>query len=178
MTVLPPMNDPEKVDVLVSAHLQRALDSQRGRAVAAFRERMKAEGAGRAASGNVSFEEARRRSMWHLRMWAGAASGLAACLAVVVTIQFVRRPEGGVEANNGHVGPSVAVQAASVPVMDQVELSREVDGGTQMLADQTPVRVVREQRLKQRQWFDANEKATYQVTEPVEQVGYVRIQPY
>ncbi len=61
--------------------------------------------------------------------------------------------------------------------MDQVELSREVDGGTRVLDDQTPVRIVREQQLKQMQWFDPNEKATYSVTEPVEKVGYVRLQP-
>jgi hypothetical protein len=169
------MSEPDKVEQLVSGHLQRTLESQRGRAVAAFREQMKAGGV---AGEPLSFEEERRRSVRALRMWAGAASLMAACLAVVVTLQFVRHQGGGTETGNVNSGQSVAAQPVSVPMMDQVELSRELDGGTRLLQDQTPVRVVRQQRLLQKQWFDPNEKATYRVTQPVEQVGYVRIQPY
>ena len=173
MTVLPPMNDPDKVDLLVSAHLQKTLDSQRGRAVAAFREHLKSA-AQNTDSNPMSFEaEARRRSMRMLRIWAGAASALAACLALVVALQFVNHPDAGI-ATSGR--PAINVTPASL-VMDQLELSREVDGGTRVLDDQTPVRIVREQQLKQMQWFDPNEKATYSVTDPVEQVGYVRLQP-
>ncbi len=173
MTVLPPMNDPDKVDLLVSAHLQKTLDSQRGRAVAAFREHLKSA-AQNADDNPLSFEaEAHRRSMRMLRIWAGAASVLAACLALVVTLQFVQHPDTSIALRPN---PGLNVTPASV-VMDQVELSREVDGGTSVLDDQTPVRIVREQQLKQMQWFDPTEKATYSVTEPVEKVGYVRLQP-
>jgi hypothetical protein len=175
MTVLPPMNDPDKVDLLVSAHLQKTLDSQRGRAVASFREKLKAGGAFPARDDSMSFEaEARRRSVRMLRIWAGTASALAACLALVVTLEFVQRPAGEITDKPSNV---LNVTPTNAPVMDQVELSREVDGGTSVLDDQTPVRIVREQRLKQMQWFDPNEKATYSVTEPVEKVGYVRLQP-
>jgi hypothetical protein len=171
MTVLPPTNSPppDKVEQLVSEHLQRTLESQRGRAVAAFRAQMKAGGV---APGVIGFDEARRASVRMLRIWAGAASALAACLAIVVTMQYVRQPE------ISGSGRPATVQQASAPMMDQVELSREVDGGTRMLQDDTPVQVVREQTLRQTQWFDPNEKATYSVTEPIEKVGYVRIQPY
>ncbi|HUO10515.1 MAG TPA: hypothetical protein VM008_19580 [Phycisphaerae bacterium] len=173
MTVFPPMNEPDKADVLISAHLQKKLDTQRGRAGAAFREKMRREGEGEA--GTHSLERARRQSVRMLRVWAGTASALAACLAMVVTIQFLRQQSAG-----GVTAParSIPVQQASVGVMDQVELSREVDGGTRILEDQTPVRVVREEQLRQTQWFDPSEKATYQMTEPIEKVGYVRIQPY
>lgn len=70
------------------------------------------------------------------------------------------------------------ISNVSASVMDQTELSRDLDGGTTTLQDNTPVRVVRQQTLRQTHWFDPNEKATYSVTEPVEKVGYVRIQPY
>jgi hypothetical protein len=175
MTVLPPMNDPDKVDLLVSAHLQKTLESQRGRAVASFREKVKSGAASPASDDSMSFEaEARRRSMRMLRIWATTASALAACLALVVTLELVQRSSGG---NSQKTPIGLTVTPASASVMDQVELSREVDGGTSELDDQTPVRIVREQRLKQMQWFDPNEKATYSVTEPVEKVGYVRLQP-
>ena len=173
MTVLPPMNEPDKVDALISAHLQKKLDPQRGRAVAAFREKMRRADEGDA--GTLSFEQARQQSLRMLRVWAGTASALAACLAMVVTIQYLR------EQNPGLVAPGRGIpvqQASSVPVMDEVELSREVDGGTRILQDQTPVRVVRQEQLRQTKWFDPREQATYQMTEPIEKVGYVRIQPY
>ena len=41
-----------------------------------------------------------------------------------------------------------------------------------------PVRIVQQQTLRQSQWFDPNEKATYRVTQPVETVNYQQIQPY
>lgn len=167
MTVLPPMNDPDKVEQLVSAHLQKALDGQRGRAMAAFREQINCGGVPNMPR---SFEEEKRKMMRSLRIWAGAAAAMAACLAVVVTLQ---RSPGDTE------NPSVvAPQQVSVPIIDQVELSRNVDAGTQLLPDQTPVRVVKQQTLKQTRWFDESERATYEITEPVERVGYERIQPY
>ena len=168
MTVLPPIN-PDKVEQLIGEHLQRTLEPQRGRAVAAFRAQTKAGGV---APSVIHFDEARRDSIRMLRIWAGAASALAACLAVVVTLQHVRQPE------TMRTEKPATVQEASVPIMDQVELSRDVDDGTRMLQDDTPVQVVREQTLRQTQWFDPQEKATYSVTEPIEKVGYVRIQPY
>ncbi|MGN6369550.1 MAG: hypothetical protein ACTHN5_14930 [Phycisphaerae bacterium] len=173
MTVLPPMNDPDKVDALVSAHLQKTLDAQRGRAVNAFRQHVHSNAQN---PDPLSFEaQARRRSIRMLRVWAGAASALAACLALVVTLQFLHTTDNPLPAPTEH--QDLPLTPAGVPVMDQVELSREVDGGTQVLDDQTPVRIVRQQQLKQMQWFDPTEKATYSVTEPIEKVGYVRLQP-
>jgi hypothetical protein len=61
--------------------------------------------------------------------------------------------------------------------MDEVVYSRDLDGGTVVIED-LPMRVVRQQTVRQREWFDANERATYRVVEPVERVGYVRVQPY
>lgn len=169
MTVLPP-NPPDRVEQAVSAHLQRTLDTQRGRAVAAFREKMQ--------SGTLSFDRERQRSVWKLRMWAGAASALAACMALVLTLQAVHGP--GNPAGPARLQPAGrlgALRQIDSPRMDQVELSRDLDGGVAQLPDETPVHVVREQTLRQTQWFDPADNATYSLTQPVEKVGYVRIQP-
>ena len=116
MTVLPPMNDPDKVDLLVSAHLQKTLDSQRGRAVAAFREHLKSGGRNCRDDNPMSFEaEARRRSMRMLRIWAGTASALAACLALVITLQFVHYPDTGEIAHQTNVRPSTSPTARAIP---------------------------------------------------------------
>lgn len=178
MTVMPPTS-PDKIEQAVSAHLAKALDGQRGRAAAAFRAQVASEEVGGDAYSFARAAEA--RGMQSLKIWAGATSVLAACLAVVVTVQMVSRsgservvPFPGAEMSHGDPN----VMNVSSPMMDQVELSRDVDGGTAMLQDNTPVRVVRQQTLRQTQWFDPNEKATYRMVEPGERVGYVRMQPY
>ena len=106
-----------------------------------------------------------------MEWWAGAASAIAACLAVLVTAQYVMRP-----ANVGGGGATVVKDAG--PVVDQVTFTRDVDGGTVVLDGQTPARVVRQQTVRKTEWFDPKEKATYQVTEPIEKVDYVPVRPY
>src|SRR5579884_2454676 len=83
MTVLPPTN-PDKLEQLVSEHLQKTLDSQRGRAVAAFRDQVKNGG-----PAPLSFDTERRKYMRRLKIWAAAASAMAASLALMITIQHV-----------------------------------------------------------------------------------------
>jgi len=106
-----------------------------------------------------------------LKWWAGAASALAACLAVVVTLQFSLKP---------NAAPRIEPRATAVtapPSVDQITFTRDVDGGTVVLDDATPLRVVRQQTVHKTQWFDPAENATFSVTEPVERVGYVRLRP-
>jgi hypothetical protein len=168
MTVLPPTN-PDKIDQAVTAHLVRTLDRQRGRAALAFRAQIGGEGR------SHSFERAQEMRSW--RWWAGAASALAACVALVVTLQFVGHSGTGAQFTGSR--PEVAgMGGMGAPAMDQVELSRDVDGGTVVLDDQTPVHVVREQTLRQTQWFDPREQANYSITQPVERVNYVPMQAY
>ncbi len=181
MTTMPPTH-PDRIEQAVSGHLAQALDGQRGRAAAAFRAHIASEPLG-AAPASLSFEQARKaadREMRTLKIWAGVASALAACLAVVITMQSISHPA---QSGGPFPGPMATthdpnISNVSASVMDQTELSRDLDGGTTTLQDNTPVRVVRQQTLRQTHWFDPNEKATYSVTEPVEKVGYVRIQPY
>jgi hypothetical protein len=145
---------------VVRAATAEGLERQRGRAAAAFRERIQ----------NAEFRKAgRAEAPLAMKIWAGTASALAACLTVVLTAQFVTSPP--------QAHPEVAL-TPRVPVVDQVMYTRNVDGGTIVLDDQTPVRVVKQQQIKQTEWFDAQEKARYSVTQPVETVQYQRVQPY
>jgi hypothetical protein len=175
----------------VRKHLAKTLDSQRGRAAAAFRAAV-ASGEDNPPAIPLSDERNRIQSVRTLKIWATAASALAACLAVIVTLQVLSHPVDGNKnqpngiATSGSIPPNHGTPLtpdANVPLMDQVELSREVDGGTALVQDNNngpamPVRVVRQQTLRQSQWFDPNEKATYRVTQPVETVNYQQIQPY
>ncbi len=180
MTVLPP-TQPDPMEDVVRKHLMKALEGQRGRAGVAFQQAILR------ADGGI-----RKKNLSALKLWATMTSAIAAGLAVMITLQMVAHSGEKIKngANLNGTGQSVSkgggtplVADGSVPVMDQVELSREVDGGTAMVQDDgngpaTPVRVVRQQTLRQSQWFDPNEKATYQVTQPVETVNYQQIQPY
>ena len=98
----------------------------------------------------------------------------------MLTAQFVMRPlagGGGGAAPAGLAGGTPVVSNPA-PVMDQVTFTRDLDGGPVLLDDQTPARMVRQQTLRKTQWFDPQEKATYSVTEPIEKVGYVPLQPF
>ena len=150
--------DDQALGRVVRGAVAEGLEHQRGRALSAFRARS---------------QKPEARSQKVLKLWAGAASAMAACLAVVVTSQFLMGPPSG---NHGKDNSTVA--NSSEAVVDQVTYTRNVDGGMVMLDDQTPARMVRQQTVKRTQWFDPREKAMYRVTEPVEKVGYVKVLPY
>ena len=150
------------------------LERQRGRAAAAFQQALEdpAFRMGR-PTGDAAATGGHDREMRRLKLWAGLASVLAACLAVVVTLQFSMTPHGGSATPTDH-GQLIATP---LPVMDQVTFTRNLAGPTVVQDDGTPMRVVRQQTLRRTQWFDPAEHATYSVTEPVERVGYVRLRP-
>jgi hypothetical protein len=180
MTVYP-HEPPPPIDTLVSASLKATLDPQRGRAAAAFRAHL-AQTAAPPAPAPIPISAGRRtdvvprRALWY---WAGVPSLLAACLAVVVTLQFVNNAP---PATSERAGPSAVRPAGTIafdtPHLNQYEASRDVNDGVAMLDDHTPVRVIRRQGVRHLQWEDPSDHATYSLTEPVEKVGYVRIQPY
>ena len=129
MTVLPPTK-PDPMEEAVSKHLAKALDGQRGRAGAAFRAAVAFGEEGPPAI-LLSDERNRIRNMRTLKIWATAASALAACLAVMVTLQVVSHPIDGPKKQPGTIATGNPVTVSpTVSQMDQVELSREVDGGT------------------------------------------------
>ena len=62
--------------------------------------------------------------------------------------------------------------------LNQFETSRDINGGITVLNDDTPVRVFHRQGMRETQWVDPQDNATYSLTEPVEKVGYIKVQPY
>lgn len=173
MTMTPPNPDSptpgerDEVAGLLTAHLVATLEPQRGRALAAFRL------ASAAPDTSITQGNPRpisRRTLW---LWAGVPSLLAACLALVVTLQFLAGPP----AQPRPILPDSDLAAAPARV-DRIDLSRDVDGGVTFLDDHTPVRMIRHQTLSHIQWVDPRDNATYSVTKPVENVDYVQLQPY
>jgi hypothetical protein len=76
-------------------------------------------------------------------------------------------------------GPGAEMLPSPTIVFNQRETLREVNGGFAVLSDNTPVQIIRRQQTRQTQWVDPGEKAVYSLTEePIENVGYTRIQPY
>jgi hypothetical protein len=157
-----------ELDRVFQTTIGPGLDAQRGRAVAAFAHRMQ-NSEFRTGNAAVVGRIHRAREVRRLKFWAGAASAMAACLAVVVGLQMWMKP--------APLPTRVAAVHPAAPVVDQVEVTRNVDGGT-IVWDDEPMRVVRQQTLRKTQWFDPQEKATYSVVEPVEKVGYERLMPY
>jgi hypothetical protein len=149
-----------QLEHLVKTTVGRGLDRQRGRAAAAFLHTIRAQ--------DVIARIDPARQVRRLKFWASAASAMAACLAVVVGLQLWPKPA---------TPPTEIATTTPAPVVDQVEVTRNVDGGT-IVWDNEPLHVVRQQTLKKTQWFDPQEKATYSVVQPVEKVGYERLLPY
>jgi hypothetical protein len=155
--------NPNNLDYVLQSHLERTLDGQRGKARASFQKLLQAEEKKRAAT---------TRKIW---LWAGIPSALAASFALAIGLLALRNTTDSFS-RDLHVTPGPT--AAMMPVMNQVEVTRNLDAGTGLLPDQTPVHLVREQTLRQTQWVDPQDRATYSVTQPIEKVGYVKIQPY
>jgi len=174
------MREHEQADAVIERAVRntvgRQLDLQQGKSAAAFARMLAgAEGAGHEHGDRRGGMAAPRRAseVWRLRFWAGTASALAACLACVVGLQLWTHA-GSTTKTPTDVG---APAMAAAPVMHQEEFRRDVDAGTIVMED-TPIRVVRQQTVKHTRWFDPQEKATYSVTEPIEKVGYEKLQPY
>jgi hypothetical protein len=124
----------EKFEELLARQLAAELEPQRGRAVAAFKAQLAAEAAERearvVAGGSKRMEswaqrEVSRAGVW---FWAGVPSLVAACLAVVLTLQLTSRP----------VAPGPGNElATSQPVNPPVE-PRAVEGfGSGRMANDT-----------------------------------------
>jgi hypothetical protein len=191
MTIHQPANPaPEpadKLDELLTNHLSVTLEPQRGRALAAFRAQLGDAPQHTPQPIPISRGLVPRRALWY---WAGVPSLVAAGLAVVVTLQTVNRPApvpgpaaqgtGDSTAVNIPAGPtaSVAAPAPGTLVFDQYVTSQDINGGVAVLDGGTPVRVVRQLETRHTQWVDPKDRAVYSLTEePVEKVGYLKIQP-
>jgi hypothetical protein len=159
----------EKFEELITQHLQATLDAQRGKALAAFRQHLARED----AAGNPTptprawrQQEIPRRALW---WWTGVPAAAAAGLAVAVMLQLGPRQGAnpGAIATSGKTGGVVA---------SSVEITQNQTGGI-VVNDNKPMREVRQQIVKQKQWVDPQDHAVYTVTEPTVKVDYVQVQP-
>jgi hypothetical protein len=174
----------EKFEELVSRQLTAELEPQRGKALAAFRAHIAAEGAGPAP-----IPISRGRSGKSLALWAGVPSLIAACVAVAVTLHVVK-PDQPAAIDTG--AKSLAATAPAIPASTPPNVlppnsgtivfdgfvTHDTPGKIVMGQNNVPLREVRHQEIRQRQVFDPRDNSTTIITEPVEKVGYVEVQPY
>jgi hypothetical protein len=153
------------LDRLLTRHLDAQLNPQRGRAAAAFRAHI-------AQTPRSESHEPVTLKFPKMVMY-GVPSLVAASLAILFTLQFVQPPSPGTRTSL----PGTEASAA-IPEVNEVTLTRNVDGGTTTLEDNTPVRIIRQQTYRQTDWVDPQDHASYSVSQPIEKVGYVRLQPY
>ncbi len=169
----------EAVERAVAAHLTAELESQRGRAAEAFRAALAAgvlrtgpEAGPAEENAARSVEAQRRRVRRTVWIWGGIPTALAACVAVAVGLQvFLGQPTTHV-ATGGE--PHLQVAPAA---MEESVWQRDVDGGM-VMGDEGPMKVLKEQTVRQRRWVDPRDGAVYSLTEPGEKVGYVRVKPF
>lgn len=165
-----PATPDDKLEHLLGRHLRAALDGQHGRAGAAFQARRNAQPAIPSATA----------SRWRLRPWLTLAVPLAAA-ACAVLVWYPLTHIGPVTPPSGGGGGTVAVAGAApevAPLLDDVTLTRNLDGGTIVMEDHTPARVLLEQQLHHTQWFDPKEQAVISVTLPEQKIQFVALQPY
>jgi hypothetical protein len=163
----------EKFEELLSEELARQLEPQRGRAGAAFRAQRAAERVAGGSKSKASWarREVTGRGMW---LWMGVPSLLAACLAVVVTPQFVGGPgNGGLNTNGSGVGAGNSGTVAA-----QVEVTRDKPGAVIVEGGQ-PMQEMHQQAIRTVEWMDPAEHARYRITEqPTERVVPVPLPKY
>ncbi len=171
----------EKFEEMISRQLTAELEPQRGKALATFRAHLAAE-----AAAPAPIPIAQGRSRRTLALWAGVPSLMAACIAVVVTLHFAA-PGGSVKnlpkpVNLSPPGGGVGVVVVPTPkptstiVFDGI-VTHDTPGNI-IMNNNMPLREVHHQEIRQTQWLDPTDHSTMTITEPVEKVGYVQVQPY
>ncbi len=164
----------------VAQALAKALEPQRGRAGAAFLAAVR-EGRAEQVSAAIALTRAtkhgdreghlsareQRRAMW---LWGGLPTALAACVAVAVGLEAFLGQPGGLRHGSRVVNAAPAA-------MEENVWTRNVDSGV-VPGDAGPLRVLRQQVVRQRRWVDPRDGAVYTVTEPGEQVNYQAVKPF
>jgi hypothetical protein len=164
----------EKFEELLSEELARQLEPQRGKAAAAFQAQLAAEEAQRAAErerdvagGSKNKQDwARRevapRALW---LWMGVPSLVAACLAVVVTLQFTRGARNDIKSIIANPGTNPSAIVAS-----QTDVTHNKPGAV-VVRDNQPMREIHQEHIRTVEWVDPADHATYTIIEqPAERV--------
>jgi hypothetical protein len=152
--------DLEELDAMLSAHLRQRLDPQLGRAAEAFEA-----SAGAAAS--------RRGGTMRL---AFATIGL---IAAMVTIAWAIWPRGNHAPPPPVVTNTDAMPDAGLPrEIERMVLWQTVDDGAAVVADQLPVRKLRQEAVEQVEYYDPHDRATIRVTVPLVRDVMVQMETY
>ena len=163
-----PIVNPDPFDAQLTGHLRDALDPHVGRAEAAFLDHLQRE----AASG------ARRR--WSYG-WAASLAGtaLAASIAVVMVMPLLDggRATDGRPGDGQPDGRGTPLANAPVPVEELVNY-RTIDGGTVVVGDGLPARVLRQQRVHRVRWVDPQTGVRMEMAVPHEDVTFMELDTY
>jgi len=160
--------DDEQLDAMLQGFFAKSLDPQQGRAEWSFRRYLK----------DV------RQVAWRQRTWLLGAfiTGMAASIAMIFATPLFQAaaPSANtvtVSENNGsqgdrHTSPTI------VPSVERVVQSHTTDQGIILFGDNTPVRVLRRQQLKQKQWLDARQQIQAEQTTPQDELVFIKMPTY
>jgi hypothetical protein len=161
------MNDPEdNLQQILPDHFRAQLDTQLGRAEAAFARRLAAQTGARPP-------HRRHPAIWGL--WAAGAIAASAGIvwgvvahrempAVGPAIQVAQRPQA--------VTPEGQSPSTQISV-EQIVAYQTIDEGSVILEDQGPARKLRRQVMQTVEWYDPERKESGTVRVPIDQVVLV-----
>ena len=156
-----PEQDEQRIDATLAEFFRGALDGQRGRSEAAFRQYLKGES----------------KLAWRTRSFLIAAfgTGLAASVAVLWASPIFHAaptPRTFVEKSN-QVDPAIVH-----PVVEHIVDSRTSDEGVIMLDEETPVRVLRRQAVEQTRYYDEHYQVQSQEVTPRDDLVLMKLTTY
>lgn len=157
--------DEDQLESLLREYLSESLDPQRGRSEQYFR----------------GYLEHSSQSVWRRRVWLVGAfvSGIAASVAALWASPLFRLGTPGHGSPLAVVGPNPSlVTPAITPVAEQVIQTRLTDQGVILLDDNTPVRVVHRQVLRQTQWFDDRDGVRSREVTPQDDLLLIKLTTY
>ena len=157
--------DDEQFDSMLSGFFKETLDPQRGRAERGFRRHL---------------DEA-ARSAWRLRTWViGAfATGMAASVAMLCAGPLFRAAmTPSSPAPNSIVASGDKSNLPVLPNIERVVQTHTTDEGVMVLGDDTPVRVLRRQRLDQTRWTDDRHDVQQEQTTPQDEWVFIKMPTY
>ena len=157
-----PEQDEQKLDATLAEYFRGALDGQRGRSEAAFRQYLRGES----------------KLAWRTRSFLIGAfgAGLAASVAVLWASPMFHASSA---VRTVADGPTNHIDASLVlPVVERVVDSRTSDEGVIMLDDETPVRVLRRQSIEQTRYYDEHDTIQSQEVTPRDDLVLMKLTTY
>ena len=157
-----PEQDEQKLDASLAEYFRGALDGQRGRSEAAFRQYIRGES----------------KLAWRTRSFLIGAfgAGLAASVAVLWASPMFHAHS---PVRTVAEGPTNDADSSLVlPVVERVVDSRTSDEGVIMLDDETPVRVLRRQSIERTRYYDEHDTIQSQEVTPRDDLVLMKLTTY